>query len=137
MSSRSWASETSWTANVPRTLPSRSTVTRWQSSRTSASRCVMYTTATPLAAIRRSSANSVAESSAPRAAVGSSRISTAGSEASALATSSRCRWATVRLLTRWPRPARQPTRASCDLAQDVASLPAVRTWPGSHMAMFS
>ena len=65
MSSRSWASETSWTANVPRTLPSRSTVTRWQSSRTSASRWVMYTTATPLAAIRRSSANSVADSSAP------------------------------------------------------------------------
>ena len=65
MSSRSWASETSWTPNVPRTLPSRSTVTRWQSSRTSASRCVMYTTATPLAAIRRSSANRVAESSAP------------------------------------------------------------------------
>jgi hypothetical protein len=83
---------------------------------------------------------------------GSSRISTDGSAASDLATSSSWRWTTLRLPTRWPSAAVQPTRASWDLAQPSApcppcpswlswlswpTWPAARSWSGSHMAMFS
>ena len=57
------------------------------SERTSGNRCVMYTTAHPRLAATRTSSNSCATRSMPSGAVGSSRISTAGSRANALASS--------------------------------------------------
>ena len=71
-------------------LPSRITVTRWQISKTSSSRCEMNSTAAPSARSARTTSNSRATSAADSAAVGSSITMTRASSESALAISTIC-----------------------------------------------
>ena len=71
-------------------LPSRITVTRWQISKTSSSRCEMNSTAAPAARSVRTTSNSRATSAADSAAVGSSITMTRASSESALAISTIC-----------------------------------------------
>ena len=71
-------------------LPSRSTVTRWQMRKTSSSRWEMKTTAAPSARSVSTTVNRRSASTGDSAAVGSSMIRTRASRVSALAISTSC-----------------------------------------------
>src|SRR5215211_3159168 len=115
--------------------PSRITVTRSAIWRISGSRCDMYTTAASRAAASRTAWKTRSTMFAPSAAVGSSRIRMRGLSASALASSSSARCATLSSSTRVGSFAVQPIRSSSSRIQ-VSSRPSTKD-AGTPSDMFS
>ena len=96
ISSTSSASVVAFASNVPWFLPSRRTVIRSATSRTSGRRWLTYTTPTPRRLQPATVRCKASTSSGPRAVVGSSSSSTFGSTTSAFATSNSWRSARER-----------------------------------------
>ncbi len=120
--------------------PSRITVTRWQISKTSSSRCEMNITAAPPARSARTTSNSRATSAADSAAVGSSITITRASRDSALAISTICWSAMDSPRQIRPGSSRTPSRsnsaaASARICRRSMRRPARSGW--RPMKMFS
>ncbi len=86
-------------SNTPTFRPSRSTVIRSAVSKMSWRLCEMITTARPCSPSRRTSASTCSVCATPRAAVGSSRMTSFEFHCTALATATDCRWPPERVAT--------------------------------------
>ncbi|CAM5629559.1 hypothetical protein SRIMM317S_04365 [Streptomyces rimosus subsp. rimosus] len=120
--------------NVSTVRPSRSTVTLSATRRISPSLCEISTQATPWSRSRHTRSSRWSLSASLSAAVGSSRISSRTSLASALAISTNCCLPTPRSATRVRGSSARPTRASsADACRSVSYRPMTRA-PGPLVA---
>ncbi len=121
-------------------LPSRITVTRWHSAKTSSSRCEMNRTAAPDALSARTTSNSRFTSAAESAAVGSSITMTRASSEIALPISTTC-WSAmdrpraIRAGSSWTPSRAKIAAASARIARQSIRRPARSGW--RPMNMFS